>query len=38
MKTMDYFSSARSTRKTPTEEYDLVFLGRGTGSISAWTF
>jgi hypothetical protein len=35
MKTMDYVSSAQSTKKTPTEEYDLVFLGGGTGSISA---
>jgi hypothetical protein len=35
MKTMDYVSPAQSTKKTPMEEYDLVFLGGGTGSISA---
>jgi hypothetical protein len=27
MKTMDYASSAQSTKKMPTEEYDLVILG-----------
>jgi len=35
MKTMECVSSARSTKKTPTEEFDLVFLSGGTGSISA---
>jgi hypothetical protein len=35
MKTTDCVSSGQSTKKTPTEEYDLVFLGGSTGLISA---
>jgi hypothetical protein len=38
MKTMDYASSAQSTKQTPTEEYDLMFRGGGTGPIFTWTF
>jgi pyruvate/2-oxoglutarate dehydrogenase complex dihydrolipoamide dehydrogenase (E3) component len=39
MKNMDDASSDQSTEKPPTEEYDLVILGGGTGStVAAWTF
>ena len=39
MQTKGKSSSARSSRKTEPEEYDLVILGGGTGStVAAWTF
>ena len=38
MKTMNYASTAQSTKKKPTEKYDLVFLSGSTGSTSTWTF
>src|SRR6516165_4137581 len=39
MQTKGISSSARSSRKTEPEEYDLVILGGGTGStVAAWTF
>jgi pyruvate/2-oxoglutarate dehydrogenase complex dihydrolipoamide dehydrogenase (E3) component len=39
MQSMDNASSDQSTKKPPTEEYDLVILGGGTGStVAAWTF
>ncbi|HTF66080.1 MAG TPA: FAD-dependent oxidoreductase [Edaphobacter sp.] len=39
MQTTEKISSAKPSRKTEPEEYDLVILGGGTGStIAAWTF